>query len=93
MLAEIGRSYEELNKFWLEEIRRVVGAYKLCRIDPRDFEHWNNFHLSLKRTIAFWKVCFPSSTIRFPTDQNTVVRIGHQAVMLKPHTATIHPLL
>ena len=76
MLAEIGRSYEELNKFWLEEIRRVVDATELCRIDPRDFDHWINFYSSLKRTIKFWKVCFPPSTIRFPTDQNTVVRIG-----------------
>jgi hypothetical protein len=66
MLAEIRRFYEELNKFWADEICHVVEALKMRRIDPRDFERWNNFHSSLKQNIEFWKVCFFSSTMRFP---------------------------
>ena len=58
MLAEIRRFYEELNKFWTEEICRVVEALKMCRIDPKDVERWDSFHSSLKQTIEFWKVCF-----------------------------------
>jgi hypothetical protein len=57
-MAEIRRFYEELNKFWREEICCVVEALKKRRVDPRDFERWNNFRSSLKQTIDFWKVCF-----------------------------------
>jgi hypothetical protein len=58
VLAEIRRFYEELNKFWTEEIRHVVDVLKKRRIDPRDFERWNNFNSSLKQTIECWKVYF-----------------------------------
>ena len=57
-MAEIRRFYEELNKFWREEICCVVEALKKRRVDPRDFERWNSFRSSLKQTIGFWKVCF-----------------------------------
>ena len=58
VLAEIGRFYEELNKFWTEEIHHVVEALKKGRTDLRDRERWKNFHSSLKQTIESWKVCF-----------------------------------
>ena len=57
MLAEIRRFYEELNKFWIEEIRYVVEVLKKGRTDPRDLERWKNFNSSLNQTIEFWKVC------------------------------------
>ena len=57
-MAEIQRFYEELNKFWTEEIRHVVEALQKRRIDPRDTERWNNFRVSLRQTVDFWKVCF-----------------------------------
>jgi hypothetical protein len=37
-LAEIWRFYEELIKFWKEEICSVVEALKKGRTNPRDFE-------------------------------------------------------
>ena len=57
VLAEIRRFYEELNKFWTEEIRHVVEVIKQGRTDPRDLERWKNFNSSLNRTIEFWRVC------------------------------------
>ena len=56
MMGEIRRFYEELNKFWREEICYVVEALKKRRVDRWDFERWNGFRLSLKQTIEFWKV-------------------------------------
>ena len=57
-MAEIGRFYEELNKFWAEEIDHVVEALRKGRTDPKDLERWNRFHSSLKQTLGSWKV-FP----------------------------------
>jgi hypothetical protein len=56
LLNEIRQFYEELNKFWTEEIRHVVDALKNGRTDPRDLERWKNFHSSLRQTIGSWKV-------------------------------------
>ena len=56
-MAEIRRFYEELNKFWKDEICHVAEALKKGRIDPGDLERWKSFHSSLKQTIKFWKVC------------------------------------
>jgi len=55
-MAEIRRLYEELNKFWTEEIYHVAEALKKRRVDQRDFERWNGFHSNLKQTIEVWKV-------------------------------------
>jgi len=60
VMAEIRRFYEELNKFWREEICYVVEALKKRRVDPRDFERWNSFRSSLKHTIEVWKNRPPS---------------------------------
>jgi hypothetical protein len=68
-MAEIRRFYEELNKFWREEICHVVEALKKRRIDPKDFERWNSFRSSLKQTIEFWKVCSCLYNYAFLTDQ------------------------
>jgi hypothetical protein len=57
-MASIRRFYEELNKFWREEICQVAEALKKRRVDRRDFERWNSFRSSLNQTIEFWKVCF-----------------------------------
>ena len=63
MMAEIRRFYEELNKFWREEISHVVDALKKRRVDPKDFERWKGFRSSLKHTIEVWKVRFFASTV------------------------------
>ena len=68
-MAEIRRFYEELNKFWREEICCVVEALKKRRVDPRDIERWNSFRSSLKQTIKIWKVRFFFYYSAFPTDQ------------------------
>jgi hypothetical protein len=92
-MAEIRRFYEELNKFWTEEISYVVEALKKRRVDPRDFERWNSFRSSLKQTIECWKVCFLPPRQCIPNRSNTMSRTGHQTVMLKPFPAITHPLL
>ena len=56
-MVEIRRFYEELNKFWTEEIRCVIEALKKGRTDPKDLERWNKFHSCLKQTLESWKVC------------------------------------
>ena len=59
-MAQIRRFYEELNKFWKDEICHIAEALKKGRTDPEDLERWKNFHSSLKQTIMCWKVCvFP----------------------------------
>jgi hypothetical protein len=94
VVAEIRRFYEELNKFWTEEIHCVVEALrKKGRTDPKDLERWNNFHSGLKQTVESWKVYFPPFNMYSATDPSTVFRIGHQTVTLKPYAATIHALL
>jgi hypothetical protein len=92
-MAEIRRFYEELNKFWRDEICHVVEALKKRRVDPRDFEHWSSLHSSLKQTIESWKVCFLPLLLCIPNRSNTMSRSGHQAAILKPYPAITHPLL
>jgi hypothetical protein len=92
-MAEIRRFYEELNKFWREEICHVVEALKKRRVDPRDFERWNGFRSSLNQTIEFWKVRFLPLLLCIPNRSNTMPRTGHQAATLKSYPAITHPLL
>ena len=92
-MAEIRRFYEELNKFWREEIFHVVEALKKRRVDPKDFERWNSFRSSIKQTIEFWKVCFLPLLLCIPDRSNTLSRTDHQAVILKPYPAITHPHL
>jgi len=56
VLAEIRRYYEELDKFWTNEIRRAVKALKMRRVDLRDIERWKQFHPSIKHAIEYSKV-------------------------------------
>lgn len=58
MLCEISRCYEELDKFWTEEVCRAVTALESCRVDPRDVERWEESNASLQQTIESWKVWF-----------------------------------
>ena len=69
-MAEIWRFYEELNKFWSEEICYVVEALKKRRVDPSDLERWDSFRLSLEQTLEFWKVqyAFCLCYFAFPID-------------------------
>ena len=92
-MVEIQRFYEELNKFWREEICCAVEALKRRRVDPRDFERWNGFRSSLKQTVEFWKVCLVPLLLGIPDRSNNISRSGHQPVILKPHPAITHPLL
>ncbi|KAH9952484.1 hypothetical protein BC827DRAFT_331206 [Russula dissimulans] len=55
VLAEIRRCYEELDKFWTDEIRRAVKALRMRRIDLKDFESWKHFHASIKQAIEYAK--------------------------------------
>ena len=73
----------------------MVEALKKGRTDSKDLERWKNFHSSLKQTLGSWKVAyFPTFNMFSAMDLNTVFRIVHQTVMLKPYAATIHhPLL
>jgi hypothetical protein len=93
VMAEIRRFYEELNKFWRDEICHVVEALKRRRVDPKDFERWNSFRSSLKQTIEFWKVCFLPLLLCIHNRSNTVSRTGRQALTLKHYPAITHALL
>jgi hypothetical protein len=93
VMAEIRGFYKELNKFWREEIDHVVEALKKCRVDPKDFERWKNFHSSLNLTIEFWKVCFLPLLPYIANRSNTMSRTDHQAAILKSYPAITHPLL
>ena len=56
VLAEIRQCYEELDKFWTDEVLRAVKALKMRRVDSKDFERWKNFHASIKQTTEYSKV-------------------------------------
>jgi len=56
VLTEVRRCYEELDKFWTDEIRRAVKALEMRRVDLRDFECWKHFHASIKQAIEYSKV-------------------------------------
>jgi len=60
ILVEIRRCYEELDKFWTEEICRAVKALEIRRVDRRDFERWKNFHPNIKQAIEIWKAGLPN---------------------------------
>ena len=51
VLTEIRQCYIESDKFWTEEISRSIEALRMRRVDPTDFERWENFHANLKQTI------------------------------------------
>ena len=93
MMAEIRQFYDELNKFWREEICHVVEALKKGRVDPKDFEHWNNFRSSLNQTVDLWKVRSLLPLLCNSNRSNTMSRTGHQAATLKPYPAITYPLL
>ena len=71
-MAETRRLYEELNKFWREEICYVVEALKKFRVDQRDFERWNGFRSSLEQTIEF---CGDTQTLPCNNTSPSTVRI------------------
>ncbi|KAI0298320.1 hypothetical protein BC826DRAFT_1184463 [Russula brevipes] len=52
ILNEIRRCYVEMDKFWVEELRRVTKAFKDRRVDPEDIDRWKNIKESLTQTIA-----------------------------------------
>ena len=56
VLSQIQQCYTELDKFWIEEIRREVKALEMRRLEPTDtdFEGWKGFHASLEQTIESW---------------------------------------
>ena len=82
MMAEIRRFYEELNKFWREEICYVVEALKKCRVNARDLERWNVFLVFLIQIIEFWKVCILLLLLSNRSDIGS--RSGHQVIIPKP---------
>ncbi|KAI0257932.1 hypothetical protein BC834DRAFT_661220 [Gloeopeniophorella convolvens] len=44
-----------MDRFWIDEIRRVSKALKNCQVDQEDIGRWNGFRTSLDQTIASWK--------------------------------------
>ena len=57
ILNEIRQSYMEMDKFWVDEVRRVTKVFKDCRIDPKDIDRWKSYRDDLEKTIAHWEVC------------------------------------
>ena len=56
ILNEIRQCYIEMDKFWVDEVRRVTKAFKDRRIDPKDIDRWKAFQGDLEQTIAHWEV-------------------------------------
>ncbi|KAI0259463.1 hypothetical protein BC834DRAFT_1035892 [Gloeopeniophorella convolvens] len=62
VLKEIRQCYNDMDKFWVEEIGRVTESLKTRRIDPEDANRWRAFRDSLQRTINCWKTGSDSGT-------------------------------
>ena len=92
VLTEIRQCYMEMDKFWGEEISRVIKALEMRRVDPTDFKRWKDFHANLEQTIESWKVqhVFLSLCHAVPTGQNALFRMSHQAVVPNHYVATMH---
>ncbi|KAI0261182.1 hypothetical protein BC834DRAFT_897604 [Gloeopeniophorella convolvens] len=55
VLDEIRRCFVEMDKFWVEEVRRVSKALQDCRrVDEEYLRRWQAFRTSLEQTIASW---------------------------------------
>lgn len=98
VVAEIRRFYEELNKFWTEEIHCVVEALrKKGRTDPKDLERWNNFHSGLKQTVESWKNRPPNGDAETLRSNNTCsstgVDLGAIASSLSPTIGSLEEAL
>ena len=97
VLSEIRRCYQELDKFWAEEIFRAIETLKMRRVDPTDVKRWKNFSEDLKQTIESWNLNLKvqcSTLLRvlryaLPTKQNTLFRMSYQVVMLKLYAAAM----
>ncbi|KAI0248448.1 hypothetical protein BJV78DRAFT_1235937 [Lactifluus subvellereus] len=55
ILKEIQRCYNEMDRFWVDEVRRVTKALKDRRLDPEDIDRWRCFRESLKQNITGWE--------------------------------------
>jgi len=97
VMAEIRRFYEELNKFWKEEICHVAEALKNGRTDPRDLGRWKNFHSSIKQTIEFWKNRPPNGDAQTlhsnSPSSSTGVDLGEIASSLSPTIGSLEEAL
>ena len=92
MVIDIGQCYMELDKFWTEEVSRVVEALKMRCVVSTDFERWKNFHANLKRTIESWKVQYGFLFLRYALLIN-MIRMRHHVVMPKRYATTTHARL
>jgi hypothetical protein len=46
-----------MDKFWVDEVRRVSRALSRRRLDPEDIDRWRRFRESLEQNITEWEVC------------------------------------
>jgi hypothetical protein len=56
ILNEILKCYIEMDKFWVDEVRRVSRALNRRRLDPEDINRWRDFRESLEQCITDWEV-------------------------------------
>jgi hypothetical protein len=56
IVDEIRRCYVEMDKFWVDEVRRVTKAFEDRRIDPEDIDRWKASLAGLEKTMAHWEV-------------------------------------
>jgi hypothetical protein len=64
-LNEIQRSYIEMDKLWVDEVRRASRALSHRRLDPEDIDRWQHFKFreGLEQNSTEWGVR-PSSHCR-----------------------------
>ncbi|KAI0261183.1 hypothetical protein BC834DRAFT_897608, partial [Gloeopeniophorella convolvens] len=76
VLVAIRRCFVEMDRFWVDEVRRVSKALQDCRrVDEEGLGRWKAFRASLEQTIASWTVQLLHSHPSFRL--LTVIRIRH----------------
>jgi hypothetical protein len=56
ILNEIQRCYIEMDKFWVDEVRRASRALNSRHLDPEDIDRWRRFREGLDQNITDWEV-------------------------------------
>jgi hypothetical protein len=49
---DVRRCYDDMDKFWVDEVQRANNALRNRRVDPEDIARWKMFRESLEDAIA-----------------------------------------
>jgi len=63
VLSDIQQSYMEMDKFWVDEVWKVLKALKNRRLDRGDIDRWRIFRACLEQSIAHWETGPPDNPV------------------------------